>query len=140
MEQETSLTINQRVYLHQTFLIIKEYGLPFVLFSINQAVEKLGKTTEERLNEVSEVISILNKSKNPIKNNYPFLSICDIAQRRYHLIIENNRCICPFHPGAKNNTSFLLDNENNTFNCFSCGEHGNLIHFVKLMEEKNGRK
>lgn len=39
------------------------------------------------------------------------------------------RCACPIHNGD-NPTSFTIFPQENTFHCFSCGAHGNIINFV----------
>jgi 5S rRNA maturation endonuclease (ribonuclease M5) len=77
----------------------------------------------------------------------------DIADRNFRY--DKVRCACPLH-GGDNNTAFSFDLNTKQFTCFTnhCGEQskdwffipkeGNaprdLFLFIKLMEERNGRK
>lgn len=68
------------------------------------------------------------------------LLISDIATRRYGLRLkqQGNRHIlkCPFHEDR--NPSCVIFDETNTFYCSSnnCGEKGDLITFIRLMEAR----
>ena len=49
------------------------------------------------------------------------------------------RGVCPIHPGASNDTSFCVNNENLTFCCHSCDEKGNVIDFWGLMNNRGSK-
>lgn len=49
------------------------------------------------------------------------------------------RGVCPIHPGADNDTSFCVNNDNLTFCCHSCGEKGNALDFWGLMNNRGTR-
>lgn len=61
------------------------------------------------------------------------LKITDIA-RDYGIIIKKGKAICPFHIDTDPSLSF--SDSKNVFNCFGCHVKGDLITFIKLMEEK----
>jgi len=133
------MNFNQRLYIQEVYNMTKEYSPTFVLWALERAIYNLGKKTEEKLKEFEDVKKILKiKNKKPLaENQYPVLVISELAQSRYNLEVSfDKRCICPFHEGAKNPTSFKFDDEKNRFFCFSCGASGNIIEFVKRMEEK----
>lgn len=127
----------QIMYITDTELCTKNYGVPFILECLENAIYNLGKSTEERLREFGDIKDFLKiKNKKPMTNNYPILVISELATERYSLDVDpvKLRCACPIHKG-KNKTSFVFDNDKNRFSCFSCGAKGNIVEFVKLMEE-----
>ena len=64
------------------------------------------------------------------------VKIIDVA-KSYGLKVKNKMAICPFHEDKKMSLSF--SDEKNVFNCFGCGAKGDIIEFVRRMEEmKNG--
>ena len=64
------------------------------------------------------------------------VKITDVA-KSYGLKVKNKMAICPFHEDKKMSLSF--SDEKNVFNCFGCGAKGDIIEFVRRMEEmKNG--
>jgi len=115
---------------------IKNHGLPFVIKCIEDSVIELAKGVEELGKEIDikEILKEQTKNKSSIKYT-GIINISQLAEKRYGLEIKDGRTRCPIHEG-KNKTSFMFNDQNNTFKCFSCGEHGNLIHFIKLMEDK----
>ena len=56
----------------------------------------------------------------------------------YGLKIRGEKAICPFHPDT--NPSLSFSNEKGVFHCFGCGVKGDILTFVKKMEELNGNK
>ena len=62
------------------------------------------------------------------------LTISLVARKRYGLELTKGRCKCPFHDG-ENKTSLTLNDKKNRFKCWSCGASGNLVKFIKMMEE-----
>lgn len=63
------------------------------------------------------------------------LKISEVAEK-YGLNVKNNMCVCPFHDDNK--ASLSLSDEKNVFNCFGCRAKGDIIEFIKRME--NGQK
>ena len=52
----------------------------------------------------------------------------------YGIAVHGNKCLCPFHDDK--NPSMYIDNKRNIVKCFSCGEGGNAISFIKKYENK----
>ena len=52
----------------------------------------------------------------------------------YGIAAHGNKCLCPFHDDK--NPSMYIDNKRNIVKCFSCGEGGNAISFIKKYENK----
>lgn len=76
------------------------------------------------------------------------LKITDVA-KKYGLKIKGNMSECPFH--ADKNPSLSFNDDKNVFHCFGCGAKGDIIEFIRKMEEgfkaietlmgvKNGKK
>ena len=76
-------------------------------------------------------LNLRNTKINKIINDN--LKITDIAES-YGLIIKKSKAICPFH--ADSDPSLSFSNKKNVFNCFGCHVKGDLITFIKMMEEK----
>lgn len=60
-------------------------------------------------------------------------NIIDIL-KAYGISVNGNKCICPFHNDK--NPSMHVDTRRNIVKCFSCGEGGNAITFIKKYENK----
>lgn len=52
----------------------------------------------------------------------------------YNIDVHGNKCLCPFHNDT--NPSMHIDSKRNIVKCFSCGEGGNAISFIKKYENK----
>jgi len=66
------------------------------------------------------------------------IKITNIA-KDYGLKVVKGKSVCPFH--GDNDPSLGFSDSKGVFNCFGCGEKGNIIMFIKKMEEiKNGDK
>jgi len=64
--------------------------------------------------------------------------ITDIA-RKYGINVKGKIALCPFH--ADKNPSLTFSDEKNVFRCFGCNVKGDILTFVKMMEElKDGNK
>jgi len=120
------------------FLIGKEKGSDVVFEIVGDVFEELAKPMEQRFKELGNIREILKEDKPNRKSNTKYtgkITISQLAEKRYGLKLDsNNRCACPLHKG-KNKTSFMFNDDTNSFKCWSCGERGNMVHFVKLMEE-----
>jgi len=99
----------------------------YIFYTKEPVIEKIKsnvkKGTGEFMDKINEKISIIDKAK------------------QYGLKLRGNKCICPFHDDT--NPSLIFYPKTNTFHCFGCHAHGNLIDFVaqcKLngLEKKNG--
>lgn len=125
-------------WLYQTKLLIQENGLSFVLDGLDQAVEELAMTPQEF--EKYLIQSLLSEKEEPreqsdfTKSIQGKISISEVAVKRYGLKLIKKRTKCPFHRGAENPTSLVFYDKTNSFKCWSCGESGNLIYFIMLME------
>ena len=60
------------------------------------------------------------------------ITISKVA-RKYGLKVKQNMVICPFHKDTA--PSLSLSDEKNVFNCFGCSAKGDIITFIKMMEE-----
>jgi len=60
------------------------------------------------------------------------IKITDVA-KKYGLKVKKNKALCPFH--ADGTPSLSFSDEKNVFNCFGCGAKGDIIEFVRRMEE-----
>ncbi len=65
------------------------------------------------------------------------ITIIEVA-KKYGIEVKKNMAKCPFHNDK--NPSLSLSLEKNTFNCFGCGEKGDIITFYKKLREVNGKK
>jgi DNA primase len=66
-----------------------------------------------------------------IKDKNPILEVVG----RYVKLSQRGRAIkglCPFH--AEKTPSFSVDEKKNTFNCYGCNAHGDVIDFVQKIE------
>ena len=144
LEFEKNEYPNKKIWIQKNILknyiynAIRDFGLPFVLYCVEQGITHLASTPEEWAKEFNLADMFAKKKMEKSQTNYTGkITISQLAKERYG--IESNsslRTSCPFHEGAENKTSFKFDDEKNRFKCWSCGEHGNMIRFIKLMEEK----
>ena len=51
---------------------------------------------------------------------------------------DERKALCPFHD--ENDPSFKVNLKKKAFNCFGCGEHGNVLDFVAVIESSNLRE
>lgn len=45
------------------------------------------------------------------------------------LVLKRNKALCPFH--TERTPSFVVNPERQTFHCWGCGEHGDVITFIQ---------
>lgn len=134
-------TITQRYsrLRRELLLLSKEESFHLIIQLIQEVGNEYEKSFENRVKEINlDEIFTNDKPKEKTKLSTSVL-ISNIAKKRYGLNLVEDRGTCPFHSGS-NKTSFMINDDTNTFRCWSCGESGNLIHFIKLMEERNGKK
>lgn len=62
------------------------------------------------------------------------LKIIEVAES-YGIIVKNKKAICPFHKDT--DPSLVFYTKENNFYCFGCKAKGNIINFIKKMEEIN---
>ena len=60
------------------------------------------------------------------------IKITDIA-KKYELKVKGSMALCPFHDDKT--PSLSLSNKKGLFHCFGCGVKGDLITFVKMLED-----
>ena len=66
------------------------------------------------------------------------LQITKVAQK-YGLKVKGTKAVCPFHTDKDPSLSF--NDDMNVFYCFGCGKSGDIIEFIRSMEElKNDNK
>jgi len=64
-------------------------------------------------------------------NSLPIESVAE----RLGLSVERHRCLCPFHDDHNPSLSFSVSR--NTFRCFSCGAHGDVISLAMKVLNRN---
>ena len=68
-----------------------------------------------------------------IRDNLPILKVAN----QYGLKIKHNKCICPFH--VDTDPSLVFFPKTNSFYCYGERKGGDVIEFIRKMEEiKNG--
>lgn len=60
------------------------------------------------------------------------LKITEVA-KYYGLKVRRNKCICPFHKDT--DPSLSLNDDKNVFYCFGCKATGDIIEFIRRMED-----
>ena len=115
-----------------------------LLSIIDESIKSGYAKWEDFLVGSSEIPKIKPKLKNKIiiKGNLrkaidSKLKIIDVA-KKYGLKIEGTKCICPFHNDSK--PSLSLSNDKNCFYCFGCNVSGDIIEFVRRLEEWKEKK
>lgn len=83
----------------------------------------------QKAKQENKIIISIDPSAQALKDK---LKITDIA-RHYGLKVKGNIAICPFH--ADSNPSLSLSNEKGLFHCFGCGASGDIISFVRMLED-----
>ena len=68
------------------------------------------------------------------------VDIVDIVGRHVDLKKAgiNHKGLCPFH--GEKTPSFTVSPSRQTFHCFGCREHGDVITFIRQMEQLNFRQ
>ena len=73
-----------------------------------------------------------------VKQHADFLPVL----ARYGVELEGSgderKALCPFHD--ENDASFKVNLKKRAFNCFGCGEHGNVLDFVAAIEGSDLRE
>jgi len=60
------------------------------------------------------------------------LKISDVA-KKYGLKVEGNKAVCPFHDDK--DPSLSLSDQKNVFYCFGCQTKGDIVEFIRRLEE-----
>ena len=132
-----------------TRLILRRYPIQQLLGSLDeliaeaadkQSLEKkypLGFFKEDfEFPKRKSVIKFNLKNARTRKQINDNLKITDVA-KNYGLKLKGNKCVCPFHNDTDPSLHFTDDK--NVFYCFGCKLKGDIITFIKKMEElKNG--
>jgi hypothetical protein len=63
------------------------------------------------------------------------LKITEVA-KRYGIEIKGKKALCPFH--EDNNPSLTFSDKRNIFRCFGCNARGDIVEFIRRMEELKG--
>lgn len=108
-------------------------------------------SVEEVVNNVLKIVNIISdkdwvneypkeifkeepkESKKKVYGKLKFLDIIETA-KKYGLEVRNNKCICPFH--SDTDPSLVFYPETNSYFCFGCRDGGNVLKFIKKMEDK----
>jgi len=69
-----------------------------------------------------------SRTKKLINDN---LKIIDIA-KDYNIQVRNNKSLCPFH--IDTNPSLIFYPVTNTFHCFGCKKSGDVVEFIRRMD------
>lgn len=106
---------------------------------------KSGKLPKEYLDsldrkEIKEVLKkevTLKKKGEARKLIDSSLKISDVA-KKYGLKVKANKIICPFHNDS--DPSLSLNDKLNVYHCFGCNISGDIIDFVRRLEEWKEKK
>lgn len=120
-------------------LLVQEYNTVTAFHLLELAIEDvanetwMGKPFEFEVIEEKKEIKIDPKAK-LLKDK---IKITDIAEM-YGLKVKKNKAICPFH--ADSDPSLSFSNDKGIFHCFGCGAKGDLVTFLRKLEELNEKK
>lgn len=142
IENKGSIKSDAEIWYQMTKLIIKEYGVVKVLDDIERIVEELAdadwfenkypptifKEKKERRRFKTD-----NKMRDLINSK---LKIINVAKDYGLDTDKKGKTTCPFHFDTE--PSLMLDDKKNIFHCFGCGAKGDVITFIKKMEEMKG--
>jgi hypothetical protein len=101
----------------------------------SEAVDGIYKTKiiKQSIDAEKKVVRTRGTASKIINAN---LKITDVA-KKYGLEVKKDKCVCPFH--ADKDPSLSFNDEKNVFYCFGCGSKGDIIEFIRMMEELNGK-
>lgn len=96
--------------------------------NIKKDIKSKNKEFETQVKKIyaKDVMSIVKQVK-----------ITDLA-KKYGLQLKGNKCKCPFH--TDKDPSLTFNDSKGVFHCFGCQESGNILTFIKKMEEINDIK
>ena len=118
--------------------LLKVYSFVELLNGLLKLAEKNNEEYYQKNNPFKEFKK--NHTREVINENLKITKVADMYNLKP---IGKKIRYCPFHEDK--NPSLSLSNKKNVFNCFGCGKKGDIIEFIRLLEElkggvKNGRK
>lgn len=139
IENKKDILDNEAIWYQMTKCLIRNGKLGYILDSIEKINEELAdmqwfenKYPTSIFKEKKE--KIIYKSNNKLRDLINTkLKITDVA-KSYGLDTDKKGITtCPFHYDTS--PSLHLENKRNIFHCFGCGAKGDIIIFIKKMEE-----
>lgn len=121
-------------WIFYTRRLIWKFGLVQILGHVYRLAEESADeywanwTPPKETDEDNKEVSIDPNAKMLSKK----IKITDIA-KKYGLKVRREKAICPFHDDK--NPSLSLSNEKGVFYCFGCRSKGDIITFVRMLEE-----
>lgn len=145
IDNKDNLKSDLLIWRQLTKCMIREFGLLLILNEIERTNEELADADwfenkyppeifkEKFINEKKEFryYNTNNQIKDLIDTK---LKITDVAKSYGLDTDKKGKTTCPFHKDTK--PSLMLNNKKNIFHCFGCGIKGNIITFIKKMEEQ----
>lgn len=131
--------IDEEIWFNMTKCLLKNYSALHIFNRVEQALAEVSdeqwfenKYPPEIFKEKKEV-RIFKGNNKLIELINARLKITDVA-KEYGLDTDKKGITtCPFHYDTS--PSLHLDDKKNIFHCFGCGAKGNIITFIKKMEE-----
>ena len=96
---------------------------------VDKSFPKRDMDYKNKLKSVIKIDLRKSKLKKTINDN---LKISDVI-KSYGIKVKGNKCVCPFH--ADNDPSLSFNDEKNVFNCFGCSAKGDVVEFIRRMEQ-----
>lgn len=145
IDNKGTINTNEEIWYQMTKCLIREKGLWNVIKQIEQINEELSdvdwfenKYPPEIFKEKKEIrrYKTNNRLRDLINTK---IKITDIAKSYGLDTDKRGKTTCPFHNDS--DPSLMLNDKKNIFHCFGCGAKGDLITFIRKMEEiKSGDK
>ena len=83
----------------------------------------------EKARQQDKIIISIDPTAQELKDKLPIIAVA----QKYGLKLRGNMAVCPFHKDQS--PSLSLSNDKGIFHCFGCGASGDIITFVKLLED-----
>ena len=125
--------------------MIESYGAEWVYGYVDESLAEIS----DRQNSGQLPKRIFNEEQSPriirskgAKRKFidEHFKITDIAKEHGLDVDRKGMCLCPFHPDL-NTPSLSLSDEKNVFHCFGCGLSGDIVEFLRRINEvEHGEK
>jgi len=129
-------------FYREARLVILNYGATTAFQIVELAVEDIANETWKG-QEFEIPIFEKPKPRKSFRKVNSKITISEVAEKYGLEKRKGGNWICPFHESSGKN-SLSLSDEKGLFNCFGCNAKGDIITFVKMLEElkevKNGEK
>jgi len=146
IQNKGEIKTNEQIWYQMTKCMIRQKNAFYVINQIEQIIEELSDADWFENKYPPEIFKEKPIKKQFFKTNSKLLNhinthykISDVA-KKYGLVVDKKGLTqCPFHDDSE--PSMKLNDKKNIFYCFGCHKKGDIITFIrKLEEEKEGVK